>query len=138
MEINIEQLLKDQIEQVDLQETVRCEIRRLITARAEKTIESMVKDEAAKLVKDAIAVCLSGVVKTDDGWGKKAEYGCFGDLFKKTVKEKMESSWDIKRNIEDEIKRRVNDLFGIETQKLADYLAQQIINTAAKVNPKPI
>jgi hypothetical protein len=138
MEINVEELLKEQIEQIDVQETARCEIRRLIIAKAEKTIVEMVKDEAAKLVKDAIAECLNGVVKTDDGWGKKAEYGCFGDLFKKTVKEKMESSWDVKRNIEDVIKRRVSDLFGVETQKLADYLTQQIINTAAKENPKPV
>jgi len=128
MDIDIKDLIKEAIENIDVSSLVRIEIRELITQQVQKLIDQ----KASSLIIGEIQNVLNGKVKTDDGWGKKFEYDSFADLFKKKLLEKMNDSWDIKRNIESIIKSRVDDLFKNEYKSTANFMADRLLKSVTE------
>ena len=110
MEINIEGLVKERIEDMDLQFMVKEVIGGLITKDIRETIGKIVKDECSKLISDGIAELLSGAVETDDGWGKTQKFPSLEIMFKGELKKQMDSTWDAKREIEKQLSNRVKSI----------------------------
>ena len=110
MEINIEGLVKERIEDMDLQFMVKEVIGGLITKDIRETIGKIVKDECSKLISDGIAELLSGAVETDDGWGETQKFPSLEIMFKGELKKQMDSTWDAKREIEKQLSNRVKSI----------------------------
>ena len=109
--MEIEKLIEKQIAGIDYEYLVRDEIRRSLTDNIKREIHSVIKNRVEELINLEIDIVLSGEVFTDDGWGKKGKYNSFADLFKSTFQEKLNSSWDMKRLLENKVKERVSALF---------------------------
>ena len=109
--MEIEKLIEKQIAGIDYEYLVRDEIRRSLTGDIKREIHSVIKNRVEELINLEIDIVLSGKVFTDDGWGKKGQYDSFETLFKSVFHEKLNSSWDMKRLLENKVKERVSALF---------------------------
>ena len=109
--MEIEKLIQDQISDIDYTYLVRDEIRRSLTADIKREINNVIKNKIEEIIGLEIDIVMSGEVSTDDGWGKKAQFKSFEDLFKTTFSAKLNSSWDVKRMLEQKVKERVAALY---------------------------
>lgn len=109
--MEIEKLIQDQIADIDYKYLVVDEIRRSLTADIKREIHAVIKTRVEELLNLEIDIVMSGKVFTDDGWGKKNTFNSFEDLFKATLKAKLDSSYDMKRLLEKKVKERVSALF---------------------------
>lgn len=109
--MEIEKLIQEQIQNVEYENLVTDEIRRCLTGDIKRTINEVMRNEIEDIIKSEIEIVMSGEVFTDDGWGRKEKFNSFENLFKKTFKEKLNSSYDIKRILGENIKKRVSQLY---------------------------
>lgn len=126
MELNIEQLVKDKVEEVDVNYLVRDEIQRAIKGDIARTIKTVINQEISATIRMEIDIALGGPIKTDDGWGKRAEYSKFEDLFKKLFAERLNSQWDMKRTIEKVIKDHTAALFNNHEKQINKFIIEKL------------
>jgi hypothetical protein len=110
--MTIEDLIKEQIEQLNIKELVQNEIRRLVSDDVKREITKVTKEEVQRIIRTEVEIQMSKGVKTDDGWGKKESYNSFEEMFKKHFAEALNSKYEIqnivKKHITDETKRLVD------------------------------
>jgi hypothetical protein len=132
MEINIESLVKERIEDMDLDYVVKEIIGGLIAKDVKETISRTVKEECLVMIRERIADALNGPVKTDDGWGKKEEYPSFGDLFKKEMAARMKDSYDVKREIAKQVEARVKSIMDNQYKEVVEKIVNELTGSYLK------
>ena len=123
----IEDLIKGQIEQLDIRELVQQEIRRLVSDDVKREITKTTKEEVQKIIKTEVEICMGKPVQTDDGWGKKETYTSFEELFKKHFKESLNSTYEVKKTIDRHVKYDCDKLVRAHTQSIVEALKKSLI-----------
>lgn len=122
----IEDLIKDQIEQLDIKELVLIEIRRLISDDVKREITKTTKEEILRIIKTEVEIQMSKGVKTDDGWGKKESYSSFEEMFKKFFSESLNNKYEIQKVVQEYVKT--------ETKKLVDQKTTEIVSALKTIS----
>ena len=120
--MTIEELIKEQIEQLDIKSMVQYEIKKLISDDVKREITKVTKEEIQRIIKTEIEICMSKGIQTDDGWGKKESYTSFEELFKKHFKAALDSTYEMKRTIENHVKQKTETLVKEQTRQIVDAL----------------
>lgn len=132
MEINIENLVKERIEDMDLDFVVKEIIGGLITKDVKDTINRVVKEECLAMIRERIATMLDGPVSTDDGWGKREEFPSFMDLFKKEMAARMKDSYDVKREIAKQVEARVKSIMDNQYKEVVEKIVNELTGSYLK------
>ena len=123
---SIEKYIKDQLEEIDITYLVREEIRKLISTEIKQAIAKSVRTEIDTIIHSEVEIYMAGEVKTDDGWGKKETYPSLEGLFKRTFKERVDSSYDIKSIIIKIVKEKVAELYINNAKKIAQKITEEL------------
>lgn len=119
-------IINEQLREIDIKSLVEQEIRNAINSEIRQELLRAVRTKTEKIIDTEIEICLEEPINTDDGWGKKASYSSFKELFKTVFSEKLNGNWEMKNMIERHIKERVNKLVSENqiaiTKKIADEL----------------
>jgi hypothetical protein len=124
MEINIESLVKERIEDMDLDDMVREAINGLITKQ--------VKDEIVKVVQRECLRMVETEVKTNDGWGKKETFESFEILFKKTITEKLKGGWEAEKIIAKKVAERVDSIMKDQYAAVVEKIVNELTGSYLK------
>ena len=124
--MTIEELIKDQIEQLDIKSMVQYEIKKLISDDVKRGITKVTKEEIQRIIKTEIEICMSKGVQTDDGWGKKENYTSFEEFFKKHFKTALDSTYEVKKTIENHVKQTTATLVKEQTKQIVDALKKTL------------
>lgn len=130
MELNIETLVEAQVkrelEELGLKFIVENEVRSTISKGIGKEIVSNVAAVANQMIAEEVRKALDGEVATDDGWGHRKTYSSFEELFRETFKAKMNSTYDVKKEIEQLVKERVDSLVRQNYNRVLEKITDEI------------
>ena len=130
MNIDIENYIQQQLEEIDITELVRRELRTMVADEFKGTVAPAVRKEVDAIIKAELEVCFSKPLKTDDGWGKKAEYESIEDLFKQELYKRLEWCYEMKNTIKKLVESKVSDLmkqhYDIIVKKMAAELTATV------------
>jgi hypothetical protein len=132
MEINIESLVKERIEDMDLDDMVREAINGLITKQVKDEIVKVVQRECLRMVETEIVKCMEGEVKTNDGWGKKETFESFEILFKKTITEKLKGGWEAEKIIAKKVAERVDSIMKDQYAAVVEKIVNELTGSYLK------
>lgn len=128
--MNIESLVETQVkrelEDLDLKSIVESEVRSVISKGIGKEIVSNVAAVANQMIAEEVRKALDGEVSTDDGWGHRKTYSSFEELFRETFKAQMNSTYDVKREIERLVKERVEALIRRDYNRVLEKITDEI------------
>lgn len=124
--MTIEDLIKEQIEQLDIKELVRIEIRNMISDDVKREIRKVTTDETKAIIRTEIEKVMAKGVQTDDGWGKKEIYKSFEEMFKKTFAEQLNSKYEIQKVVQEYVKAEVTKLVNERTKDIVSALKTQL------------
>jgi dihydroneopterin aldolase len=124
--MTIEDLIKGQIEQLDIKELVQSEIRRLVSDDVKREISKATKEEVQRIIKVEVEIQMSKGIKTDDGWGKKENFNSFEDMFKKHFSELLNSKYEIQRVVKDHITTETKKLVESKTKEIVKALSDSL------------
>lgn len=124
--MTIEELVKEQVQEMDMSEIVRQEIRRIIERDVAPEIKRSITMNVSEYVKSEIERILQEGVKTDDGWGSKTTYSTFEELFKQTFKKAISSNYEIQRIIENSVKTKMDEFLKTKSKDIATALLRQL------------
>jgi len=127
MELNIEELIKDQIAEIDIRSSVNSVVRQMVEPEVKQKIKKLTDKRVTEIIDLEIQEIMSKGVETDDGWGKKAKYPSFEELFKTEFRKRIDSTYEVKRLIDESIKKQVEDLFRANGQTIAKKFAEELI-----------
>lgn len=127
MNINIEDLIKQQVEEMDIRGIVKEIIREQITPTAKQEIKEFTKKRVGEMINIEIEEALSKGVSTDDGWGKKESFESFEAMFKIEFKRRLSEEYSIKRTIQGVIEQKVKTLFNEKTKEIQDEIANKYL-----------
>lgn len=130
MEMNIEKLVEnrvaEEIEQMDIAAMMDGHLRDAIRRQLQTTFQSACERKAKAMIEDVLNKFMDEPVETDDGWGDKEHYDSFTDLFRKKVKQALDSSWDVKRTIEKLVDARCNSLIKQDYDRICEKITDEI------------
>jgi hypothetical protein len=132
MEINIESLVKERIEDMDLNDMVKDVIRSLITKEVKAEIHTVVQRECLRMIETEIVKIMEGAVNTDDGWGKKENYASFDDLFKKTIAKQLSGTWEAQKIIGKKVEERVESIMKNQMQGVVEKIVNELTGSYLK------
>ncbi|MGE5052034.1 MAG: hypothetical protein ACM3KI_11070 [Bacillota bacterium] len=124
--MTIEDLIKDQIEQLDIKQLVQNEIRKLISDDVKREITKSTKDEVQRIIRCEVDIVMSKGVKTDDGWGRKEEFKSFEEMFKTYFSKQLNEKYEIQRIVKDHITQETKKLVENKTTEIAAALLKSI------------
>lgn len=135
--MDLTEILKSKIEEIDIDNIVRREIKELISYDVKESIRSIVKKEIEDIIHEEIKSVMKKPIKTDNGWGKKNEYPDFDSLFKAEFANRLNGTWEMKSTIERAVKDRVSVLFDGNlkevVQKFVDSISGTVLKSGTKV-----
>lgn len=126
MEINIENLVKAQIEEMDLREMVKDVITGMIAKVVRDEIFPQTKERIGKIINAEVEAYMTRPVQTNDGWGERKDYASFEDLFKGEFAKRMKDSWQIQKQVESWCNNRVNELFRSKQKEIGDKIVTEM------------
>ena len=130
MDINIEALVKEKIEDVDVGSLVRSEIRKELSGDIKRSIKEVMRCEIGDIIRTEIDIVMTTLpISTDDGWGKKEEFVSFEELFKKEFYSRLNSSWEMKKEVSKVVKAHVESLFNRHEENINKYVVEKIIGS---------
>lgn len=119
---DIAKRFEDTLKEIDVKSIVSDIIREHVENVAygdiDRMIKSVTESEVRKIVVSEIEKQFKKPVSTDDGWGKTASYDSFEQLFKQVFNDKLNSSWEFKREIERQTKSRVDEFIAKRARNL--------------------
>jgi siroheme synthase (precorrin-2 oxidase/ferrochelatase) len=107
--MNIEDLVKKQIKEMDLESMVVEVIKGLISYETKQILVQIIKNKIDVIIEKEIQAVLNSPLETDNGFGDRKYYGSFDEFFKKTFAERLNKSWEMKQTIERSIRDRVDE-----------------------------
>lgn len=132
MELNLEEMVKARLDDMDLEDMVKGEIRSLLHGDIHRTIREVLQKQVGSIIETEIKISMKKGVATDNGWGEKATYASFEDLFRKTFAEKMKNSWEIQKKVEEYVKQEVRQLMDANFTAASKKLAEDILASTVK------
>jgi len=130
MELNIESLVIKQvqleIDKIDLEDMVLSLLLKQIQKIARTDLETQIKQVSKELISSEIGKILDGEVVIDDGFGKRATYQSFADLFKIHLKRAMDEKYEVKRDIDRLVGQRVDSLIKQDYQRVLTKIVDEI------------
>lgn len=134
MESMVETLVKQRIDQMDIDHIVTDSVVALISEQVKKSIKPILDTQLDAIIQREIESSFTTEVKTDDGWGKKVTYASFEDLFKQEFQKKLEDSYKIKNIIQRLVHDRVTSLVNQDYAKVVETIVDTL--TASKLVKK--
>ena len=128
--MQIEDIVKEKLNEIDLNDIVADEVRQIISEPLRRKIAEYTAERIKALIDVEIEIAINKPVKTDDGWGKRKEYANFEELYKQIFAEKINGAYEIKRTIENTVKARVDELFKANAQVVIKKIADELTKTA--------
>jgi uncharacterized membrane protein YheB (UPF0754 family) len=135
MESMVETLVKQRIDQMDIEYIVRDSVRGLVTEQAKAAIKPIMDKELSIIISKEIESIFTTEVKTDDGWGNSKIFPTFEELFKSEFKRKLNDQYQIKTVINTLVKERVTSLINQDYAKVVETIVDTL--TASKLVKKP-
>ncbi len=133
MELNIESIVEKQvnreIQDIDIEGIIKSQIRDIIANGVGKEIVASVAAVSKHMIAEEVRMALDGEVKTDDGWGKRAVYPSFEELFRTTFRKDMEAKYEVKREIEKQVAARVQSLVKQDYNKVIEKIVNELSGT---------
>jgi len=129
---NFDEYIARQLEEIDISEYVKDEIRSRVGDEIQRQITIGVKEKVTEIINAEIRIVLNKPVATDDGWGKKESYNNFESLFKKVFSERLAGEWEMKKAIENQVKSKVAELFEKNFREVATKIADGLITAQPK------
>lgn len=109
----------------------------LITKRIDIIIKDVLKEKIVNyfnlvsattdFFKDKINEILNQPIKVDNGWGDRKTYSSFEELFKTTLKEKIDSDYTISNTVKECVKNRIDKLIETKANELMKEVEKQVI-----------
>lgn len=133
MENEINELLEKLIEE-KVEDYVQ---ERLIKQKVEEVIEKLIAKEVVdywkaisstnNYFKEKINEIMNEPITTDNGWGDRKTYSNFEELFKKTLKSKVDNSYEISNTVKRCVEDRINELIKTQSKELMAKVQEQIV-----------
>ena len=129
MELNITQEHVDEIMEKVISEQVGNVIENdwygTVESRIQKEVERAVKNELAKRFNEMVAEIVDGFMngkpfELNDGWGHRSRYESYTDFFAAQLNDRVSSSYEVKRVIEDHVKKKVDALWKTFQREIAE------------------
>lgn len=135
-DLNIADLIHERVDAIDIDELVKLEVRRVVASTVTRLVTQKIlaiTDEVAKgMVVDEINSILGSEVMVDDGWGHRAKYDTFDDLFKESLKKAAFDSYKVKQITNDVVKRMSQEYVQEKAKEIdsivREALAKQVKN----------
>ena len=131
--MTFEQFLEKQIQGVDLEEIVRQEIRNMISADTRAAIRDIVNKKIETMIVDEFETVISGKVETDDGFGDRQEFESFEELFKKTFRERLNKTYEVKRLLDNLMKDRIDRFLNDNRKDVVKKFVDEVTEMLNKV-----
>jgi len=112
----IETLLKNSIEKELKEFDLKDMVKDFIDNYMKHKLKDFADDYIREKVNESINEALSKEINTDDGWGRREHYDNFEDMFKQKFNEKLNTDWEMKRQIEQVVRERLDELFKKKTR----------------------
>ena len=119
--------IEQQVQEIDIAAMVRREIREQIGSQFQREYKSAIRNGIDQIIRDEIEVCMREPINTNDGWGNRATYSSFEDLFKKEFREKLGKTYEVNRTIEKQVKEYVATLFNNEYKQVVDSIVNGLV-----------
>jgi len=132
--MELDKLIQDHVEEklqeISIPHLVSVVIRQKVTSEVSATINGIVKSQLEKLIRDEInSIFDGGEITTDDGYNPPIKYKNFEALMKKTLHDKLNNGYQIKRHVESAVKSAVESLYKDEhkafSQVFKEFLEQK-------------
>lgn len=131
MNIDIENYIQKQLEEIDIAELVRRELRAMVADEFKSTVAPAVRKEVDAIIKAELEACFSKPIKTNNGWGERNEYASLDDLFKQEFYKRLESSYEMKNTIKKLVEAKVSDLMKQHYDAIAKKMANELTKAAS-------
>jgi len=107
--VDVEAIVKAQLEDMDMSGMVRQILKEEMHAIIQKNGKDIIEKESEQIFQAEIKKIMFGEgVRTDDGFGDTKAYANFEELFKKALRDRLTRDYDIKRGIEQSIKKMID------------------------------
>ena len=126
----LEEIIKSKIDNIDMDYIVKECVEEIIHKNMDKLIMSKVSTYINEAIESEFERQMTMPLSTDDGWGKKTNYGSFEELFRSEFKKKMNESWEVKRTIEKMVSEKVAALYQQNAKEVINAIANNIIKEA--------
>jgi flagellar motor switch protein FliG len=123
----LEQILEERIAEIDVKSIVKDEVRRQVSDDVRRKIRDCVSEKVSEMIKTEFEIQMKKPVQTDDGWGKRETYKTFEDLFRQKFVEKMNNTYEVKREIEKYVSASVNALFKESYKDVVQKVATEML-----------
>lgn len=122
----VERLVSAELREVDIGYMVREVVSSFITSEVRKQISVVVSEQAESLVAAQLSALLDGEVTTDDGWGKRKHYESFDALFKETLHNNLNNSYEVKKTIDKQVSSRVDALIKQDLNAVVEKIVDEL------------
>lgn len=126
MELTVERLVRERIDQMDIEYYVRESVRALVSDQVKAAIKPILDQELKIIIQNEIEIIFTTEVTTDDGWGNRVTYSTFEALFKAEFQKKLNDTYQVKRTIEGLVKDRVTALINQEYSTVVETIVDTI------------
>lgn len=125
--INIDQLIKERIEELDIERLARDVLRDMISRELFTEIRQVLRNKADELVEQEIADFLGRPVETNNGWGDRAQYESFEEMFRHVLHKHVGDSYSVKRKAEKYVQEVVSELMKGKEETVSRAIVQMLL-----------
>jgi len=126
MESMVETLVKQRIDQMDIEYLVKESVSALISDQVKKSIKPILETQLNSIIEKEIESIFTTEVKTDDGWGQRKTYASFEDLFKHEFQKKLKDEYKVKNVIQKLVQERVTSLINQDYAKVVETIVDTL------------
>ena len=131
----IKALLKELISEDEIRNAVRDVVSGRIDYYINESIRNHVneaiRDRSDDYIKSAVQKVIDGMVRVDDGWGNRADYGSFEDLVRARISKNLNDGWNVERKVRDAVDNKIKRLCDEVRKEHVDNMAEQVIDRLA-------
>lgn len=131
----VEQLIRGEVEQMDLTDIARDVIKDEIRRQIPNVAKEMVSVEIKGIICAEIERFLNGPIEVNDGWGSKASWDSFELMFHQEFKKQMDQKYEVQKEIQKQVAARVKSLMDQKYQEVIQKIVDSISGTVL-VPPK--
>ncbi len=124
--MTIEEMLKAQIDNLDLFEIATNVVKEMIRPEVTTQIKKAVADKIDSMVIPAIEAELRKPVHADDGWGKKVHHDSFEDMFRAEFAKKLAETWKVQEMIQRSVTQRVNEMVDAKKGEVVKRIVEEL------------
>ena len=131
----IKTLLKELISEDEILYAVRTVVSERIDCylydETRRLVNEAIRDRSDDYIKAAVQKVIDGMVRVDDGWGSRADYGSFEDLVRARIGKNLNDGWNVERKVRDAVDNKIKKLCEEVRKEHVDNMAEQVIDRLA-------